>query len=109
MTGFHGTVSDDPLYEKYKRNYYFMIHFQTDSTLPKRVKNPVLMFQSKLLPRDRYQYGFCNMIDAAYNPCTDLQYLKAPNMTLYNGNAQCIAFDLSKGNPHQYCSFTTGS
>lgn len=109
VTGFHGTVSDDPLYEKYKRNYYFMLSVTTDSTLPEKINKPVLLLQSKLLPKGRYQYGFCNKIDAAYNPCSDLQYLKAPSMTLYNGNGQCMAFDLTKGNPHQYCSFTTGS
>jgi hypothetical protein len=109
VTGFHGTVSDDPLYEKYKRHYYFILNFETNVSLPKQIKKPFIILQSKLLPKPRYEYGFCNLIDAAYNPCTDEQYLKAPNMTLYSGNSQCMAFDMTKGNPHQYCSFSTGT
>ena len=109
ITGFHGTVSDDPLYEKYKRRCYFMLNFETNVSLPSKIKKPFLTLQSKLLPNPRYQYGFCNLIDAAYNPCTDEQYLKAPNMTLFTGNSQCMLFDMTKGNPHTYCSFATGT
>ena len=68
--------------------------------------------RSRLLPKSKYQYGYCNLIHAKYNKCSDSQYLTRPGtLGTHHKYQRCQVFQLKPGDwtPKIVCRFDVGT
>ena len=89
-----------------------------DIRLPKgiqlceRLSKVKLQIRSQLLPKLRYQYGYCNLIHSKYNRCSDKEYLTRPgNLGTHHKYKRCQVFQLKPGEwtPKIVCRFDVGT
>ena len=83
--------------------------------LPLNLKNIKINIRSRLLPRKKYQYGFCDTYGSKFKVCTDKEYMSSPGISLVpdngvsKGRTQCMVFRLRPPqSPKTYCKFDIG-
>lgn len=80
--------------------------------LCEKLSNVKIQLRSQLLPKRRYQYGYCNLIHSKYNRCSDKEYLTRPGSLGANHKyKRCQVFQLIPGewSPKIVCRFDVGT
>lgn len=109
------TQHDDGLHFTQTRKHHVTYYIELDDKskqLPQDIKNITITLKSKLLPPDKYSYGFCHIVTGRYIKCSDLNYIKYGGVSSKIPDVQddrCRVFPLSKGPIHGFCSFKTGT
>ena len=104
ITGIKGLESSDPLWVHRKTKHVMHLNIVVSDGLPPELINFQILIKSRLLPQNKYIYGFCNYGNS-YIKCSDTQYIaNILNHNLFYPSRKCNSFNLEKGNPQQFCS-----
>lgn len=110
LTGFVGQKGDDEGVIKHSKTHNFHFHVKMGCRLPEDLDNFSIRIVGDLLPKGRYQYGYCAKMDGRWMVCSDFGYLENHTDTnMWFGKHRCRPADLTKGNPNIYCSFKEGT
>ena len=108
------TQHDEGLYftqQKHHLKYYIELE-EGSKPLPENLRNISITLKSKLLPKDKYTYGFCHIVTARFIKCSDLNYIKYGGVSGQIPDVQddrCRVFPHSMGPFHGFCSFKIGT
>ncbi len=112
ILGLVGIKGDDSQYDRHQKshNFHFYVKLNKGKTLPKTLRGFQITITGKLLPKDIYQYAFCNTSDGRPYNCSDLDYIKNTGDIYWSyGIDRCQVFDRRKGTSKQFCSFISGT
>lgn len=90
----------------------FDIRLPKGETICSRLSDVKIQLRSRLLPTRKYQYGYCNLIHAKYNKCSDSEYLTRPGtLGTHHKYKRCQVFKLTPGDwtPKIVCRFDVGT
>ena len=112
LQGFVGQKGDDEGVIKFntQHNFHLNLKMAKNCHLPDELQDFSIRIVGKLLPRGRYKYGYCSKLNGRFMHCSDFAYLENhTSNNLFVNKKRCRPVDLTKGNPHQYCTVKEGT